>query len=269
MLPAPRGPDGRTIREDQDLAGLGTAASIMPVTNPVESTFASVRLRTDKTKGCLSRATALAMIFKLARSAERHWRRLNGSDRLAEIVRGVRFPRRRARYRGRGPGRCLTSSPKIDHSPRVARFHVTTFVRNYPPLARSAVFFAPPEQLQDLANAHLVRLALPLDRLGDGVLEDLADADALLAVLVAGGSPSPREYPHCAGHRHRHVRGGRQLHERVRQPRGDLPVPGRGIWVYDQWLGQPVHKRLIRFEGGSGGKWGSKSNDGTRFAVIE
>jgi hypothetical protein len=42
-----------------------------------------------------------------------------------------------------------------------------------------------------------------------------------------------------------------------------------GIWVYDQWRGQPVHKRLIRFEGGSGGKWGSKSNDGRRFAVIE
>jgi putative transposase len=60
-------------------------------TNPVESTFATVRLRTDKTKGCLSRATALALVFKLARSAERHWRRLNGSDRLAAIIRGVRF----------------------------------------------------------------------------------------------------------------------------------------------------------------------------------
>ena len=43
----------------------------------------------------------------------------------------------------------------------------------------------------------------------------------------------------------------------------------RGIWVYDQWRGQPVHKRLIRFEGGSGAKWGSRSNNGTRFAVIE
>jgi hypothetical protein len=42
-----------------------------------------------------------------------------------------------------------------------------------------------------------------------------------------------------------------------------------GIWVYDQWQGQPVAKRLIRFAGGSGAKWGSKSNDGTRFAVIE
>jgi len=43
----------------------------------------------------------------------------------------------------------------------------------------------------------------------------------------------------------------------------------RGIWVYDQWRGQPVVKRLIRFEGGSGAKRGSKSNDGRRFAVIE
>ena len=60
-------------------------------TNPVESTFATVRLRTDKTKGCLSRETALAMVFKLARSAERHWRRLNGPERLAEIIEGVRF----------------------------------------------------------------------------------------------------------------------------------------------------------------------------------
>ena len=57
----------------------------MPVTNPLESTFATVRLRTDKTKGCLSRPTALAMVFKLAKSAERHWRRLDGSDRLAEM----------------------------------------------------------------------------------------------------------------------------------------------------------------------------------------
>jgi putative transposase len=60
-------------------------------TNPVESTFATVRLRTATTKGCLSRATALAMVFKLARSAERHRRRLNGPDRLAAVIRGVRF----------------------------------------------------------------------------------------------------------------------------------------------------------------------------------
>jgi transposase-like protein len=59
--------------------------------NPIESTFATVRLRTDKTKGCLSRQTALAMVFKLAKSAERHWRRLDGSDRLGQLIQGVSF----------------------------------------------------------------------------------------------------------------------------------------------------------------------------------
>ena len=59
--------------------------------NPIESTFATVRLRTAKTKGRLSRGTALAVVFKLARAAERHWRRLNGPDRLAEVIRGVPF----------------------------------------------------------------------------------------------------------------------------------------------------------------------------------
>lgn len=58
--------------------------------NPIESTFATVRLRTDKTRGCLSRQTALAMVFKLAKSAERHWRRLHGSERLAQVIEGVR-----------------------------------------------------------------------------------------------------------------------------------------------------------------------------------
>jgi transposase-like protein len=59
--------------------------------NPIESTFATVRLRTDKTKGCLSRRTALAMVFKLTKAAERHWRRLDGSERLAQVIEGVRF----------------------------------------------------------------------------------------------------------------------------------------------------------------------------------
>ena len=63
----------------------------MRTSNPVESTFATVRLRTDKTKGCLSRETALAMVFKLAKSAERHWRRLDGAKRLGQIIGGIRF----------------------------------------------------------------------------------------------------------------------------------------------------------------------------------
>ena len=56
-----------------------------------ESTFATVRLRTYRTKGCMSRRTALAMVFKLCQSAQGKWRKLNGSDQLAEIIRGVRF----------------------------------------------------------------------------------------------------------------------------------------------------------------------------------
>ena len=59
--------------------------------NPIESTFATVRLRTEKTKGCLSRQTALAMVFKLAKSAERHWRCLDGSERLGQLIQGVHF----------------------------------------------------------------------------------------------------------------------------------------------------------------------------------
>ena len=60
-------------------------------TNPIESTFATVRLRTVKTKGCLSRATALTMVFKLCQSASKKWRRLDGAHRLAEIIEGVKF----------------------------------------------------------------------------------------------------------------------------------------------------------------------------------
>ncbi|MFH1059061.1 MAG: IS256 family transposase, partial [Pseudomonadota bacterium] len=60
-------------------------------TNPIESTFATVRLRTDKTRGCLSRDTVLTMVFRLIQAAERRWRRLDGSTQLAEVIQGVRF----------------------------------------------------------------------------------------------------------------------------------------------------------------------------------
>jgi putative transposase len=58
-------------------------------TNPIESIFATVQIRTTKTKGCLSRNTALAMVFKLLLSARRKWRRLDGSNHLAEVIQGV------------------------------------------------------------------------------------------------------------------------------------------------------------------------------------
>ena len=59
--------------------------------NPIESTFATVRLRTAKTRGCVARHTILAMVFKLGQSAQRKWRRLRGFNLLAEIIRGVKF----------------------------------------------------------------------------------------------------------------------------------------------------------------------------------
>ena len=59
--------------------------------NPIESTFATVRLRTAKTRGCLSRETASTLVFKLTLCAQRTWRKLNGSNWLAEVSEGVKF----------------------------------------------------------------------------------------------------------------------------------------------------------------------------------
>lgn len=59
--------------------------------NPIESTFATVRHRTKRTKGCLSRKTGLAMAFKLMMSAQKKWRKLDGQNRLPEIIQGIEF----------------------------------------------------------------------------------------------------------------------------------------------------------------------------------
>ena len=79
--------------------------------NPIDSTFATVRPRTEETEGCLSRETALApgaspdapccaagllrccsaMVFKFARSAETSWRRLDGATCLGQLIAGIRF----------------------------------------------------------------------------------------------------------------------------------------------------------------------------------
>jgi len=59
--------------------------------NPIESTFASVRLRTAKTRGCGSRASILAMVFKLAKSAEQRWLKLRGAEMIAKVITGVPF----------------------------------------------------------------------------------------------------------------------------------------------------------------------------------
>jgi len=59
--------------------------------NPIESTFATVRLRTAKTRGCVARKTILSMVFKLGQSAQNRWRKLRGFKLLAEVIRGVQF----------------------------------------------------------------------------------------------------------------------------------------------------------------------------------
>jgi len=59
--------------------------------NPIESTFATIRHRTVRTKGCLSNKTALAMIFKLAQAAEKTWRRLDGQNQLPKVILNVTF----------------------------------------------------------------------------------------------------------------------------------------------------------------------------------
>ena len=60
-------------------------------TNPIESTFATVRHRTIRTKGCLSNKTALAMVFKLVDGAQKTWRKLDGHNQLPKIIQGVKF----------------------------------------------------------------------------------------------------------------------------------------------------------------------------------
>ena len=60
-------------------------------TNPIESTFGTIRHRTKRTKGCLSRDGMLQMMFKLGQCAEKNWRRLRGFNYLAKVITGAKF----------------------------------------------------------------------------------------------------------------------------------------------------------------------------------
>jgi transposase-like protein len=60
-------------------------------TNPIESSFATTRLRTDRTRGCVSRDSILSMVFKLSGPIEKGWRRIRGFKRLAEVIEGINF----------------------------------------------------------------------------------------------------------------------------------------------------------------------------------
>jgi transposase-like protein len=65
--------------------------SHLRTTNPIESTFATVRLRHDRTKGNGTRQACLTMVFKLVQSAAKHWRRLNGFERIVPLLQGKKF----------------------------------------------------------------------------------------------------------------------------------------------------------------------------------
>jgi putative transposase len=60
-------------------------------TNPIESSFATVKLRTKVTKGAGSKAAALAMAYKLLATAQERWRRINGHELIADVLDGVKF----------------------------------------------------------------------------------------------------------------------------------------------------------------------------------
>jgi transposase-like protein len=60
-------------------------------TNPIESTFSTIRHRTKRSKGCLSREGMVHMLFKLGMCAEEKWRKLRGFDYLAKVITGVKF----------------------------------------------------------------------------------------------------------------------------------------------------------------------------------
>ena len=60
-------------------------------THPIEATFATVRLRTDKPRGCLSRTTRLAMVCKLSQGAAKRWHRVRAAHSLAEVMQGMVF----------------------------------------------------------------------------------------------------------------------------------------------------------------------------------
>ena len=59
--------------------------------NPIESRFATARLRTAKTRNCVSRDSIFTMVFKLVQGAEKRWQRLHGFTLMADIIEGVEF----------------------------------------------------------------------------------------------------------------------------------------------------------------------------------
>jgi hypothetical protein len=112
-------------------------------TNPIESTFSTVRLRTRETKGAGSRAAGLAMAFKLIQSAEQRWRAVNGPHLVALVRAGATFEKgvhRTTEPAGSGNRRVISGpgrSTGLDNSSRAASRHTCVAVNLYPALTET------------------------------------------------------------------------------------------------------------------------------------
>jgi putative transposase len=90
----PKAADRLTRDEDELLAFYDFPAehwTHIRTTNPIESTFATVRHRTKRSKGCLSMKTMELMVFKVIKEAEKTWQRLRGKNQLPKLITGVKF----------------------------------------------------------------------------------------------------------------------------------------------------------------------------------
>ena len=69
----------------------GVHCTHLRTTNVIESAFATIRHRSSRAKGCVTRQSMLSMIYKMGMCAEKSWRRLRGFQQLAKVVEGVKF----------------------------------------------------------------------------------------------------------------------------------------------------------------------------------
>ena len=79
---------------------LGVHWTHLRTTNVIESSFATIRHRSKRAKGCMTRQSMLSMIYKIGMYAEKSWRRLRGFRQLAKVIEGVEIQRRHRGRRG-------------------------------------------------------------------------------------------------------------------------------------------------------------------------
>ncbi len=73
------------------MTSLQSTGSHLRTTNPIESTFSTIRLSHRKTKGSGTRQASLVMMFKLAEAAAKKWRRLDGHQHIVSLLEGKKF----------------------------------------------------------------------------------------------------------------------------------------------------------------------------------